>query len=55
MTPQKIFNDIDCTETQEWLEAFEAIVEREGAERAKFILQALKCPCPSLWRAVISS
>ncbi|MBP9216858.1 MAG: pyruvate dehydrogenase (acetyl-transferring), homodimeric type, partial [Agitococcus sp.] len=41
MNLQKIFNDIDCTETQEWLEAFEAIVEREGAERAKFILQAL--------------
>jgi pyruvate dehydrogenase E1 component len=41
MTPQKIFNDIDCTETQEWLEAFEAIVEREGTERAQFILQAV--------------
>jgi pyruvate dehydrogenase complex dehydrogenase (E1) component len=33
---------LTATETQEWLEAFEAIVEREGAERAKFILQALK-------------
>ena len=41
MTLQKIYNDVDPTETQEWLEAFEAIVEREGIDRAKFILQAL--------------
>ena len=41
MTQHKIYNDIDSLETQEWLDAFESIVEREGAERALFILQAL--------------
>ena len=41
MTQHKIYNDIDSVETQEWLEAFESVVEREGVERAKFLLQAL--------------
>ena len=41
MPTHKIYNDIDAIETQEWLDAFEAIVEREGADRAQFILQAL--------------
>ena len=41
MTLQHFYQDADATETQEWLEAFAAIVEREGAERAKFILQVL--------------
>ncbi len=41
MTLQNFYQDADATETQEWLEAFAAIVEREGAERAKFILQVL--------------
>jgi len=33
--------DIDQQETQEWLEALESILEREGAERAHFILEQL--------------
>ncbi|MFN3234504.1 MAG: pyruvate dehydrogenase (acetyl-transferring), homodimeric type [Gammaproteobacteria bacterium] len=31
-------HDIDALETQEWLAAFESLVEREGQDRAKFIL-----------------
>ena len=33
--------DVDPQETQEWLEALEAILQREGPERAHFILEAL--------------
>jgi hypothetical protein len=31
--------DLDPTETKEWHEAFDAIVENVGAERATFILR----------------
>jgi pyruvate dehydrogenase E1 component len=34
-------NDPDTLETQEWLEALEAVLEREGPERAHFLLEAL--------------
>ncbi len=37
----KYLQDIDTTETQEWLEAFEDVVEREGKERAEFLLTKL--------------
>ncbi len=33
--------DIDQQETQEWLEALESVFEREGVERAHFILEQL--------------
>ena len=33
--------DIDQQETQEWLEALESILEREGVDRAHFILEQL--------------
>jgi len=33
--------DLDPTETKEWLEAFDAILEAEGAERGTFILRKL--------------
>jgi len=33
--------DIDPQETQEWLEALEAVLEREGAERAHFLLEKM--------------
>ncbi|AXA33353.1 pyruvate dehydrogenase (acetyl-transferring), homodimeric type [Francisella adeliensis] len=33
--------DIDVLETQEWLEAFEDVVSREGADRAKFLFEQL--------------
>ena len=34
-------NDPDSLETQEWLDALEAILEREGAERAHYLLEKL--------------
>ena len=33
--------DLDPTETKEWLEAFDAVLEAEGAERGTFILRKL--------------
>jgi pyruvate dehydrogenase E1 component len=35
------YTDIDPQETREWLEALDAVIEREGAERAHFILEQL--------------
>ena len=34
-------SDIDAQETREWLDALEAVIEREGPERAHFLLEAL--------------
>jgi pyruvate dehydrogenase E1 component len=34
-------NDADSLETQEWLDALEAVLEREGPERAHFLLERL--------------
>ena len=34
-------NDPDSLETQEWLDALEAILEREGPERAHYLLEKL--------------
>jgi pyruvate dehydrogenase E1 component len=34
-------NDADTLETQEWLDALEAVIEREGADRAHFLLEKL--------------
>jgi pyruvate dehydrogenase E1 component len=33
--------DMDEVETREWLESLEAVIEREGPERAQFILETL--------------
>ena len=33
--------DIDAVETQEWLEALEAVLEQEGPERAHYLLERL--------------
>ena len=30
-------NDLDPQETQEWVEAMEAVIERDGHERAQYI------------------
>ncbi len=38
---QPAANDPDSLETQEWLDALEAVLEREGAERAHFLLEKL--------------
>jgi pyruvate dehydrogenase E1 component len=37
--PQRI--DMDEVETREWLEALEAVIEREGPQRAQYILERL--------------
>ena len=34
-------NDPDSLETQEWLDSLEAVLEREGPERAHFLLEKL--------------
>ncbi|MDT8382896.1 MAG: pyruvate dehydrogenase (acetyl-transferring), homodimeric type [Gammaproteobacteria bacterium] len=34
-------DDVDVTETQEWVEALAAVIENEGVERAHFILEQL--------------
>ena len=34
-------NDPDAIETQEWLDALEAVIEREGPERAHWLLEKL--------------
>ena len=33
--------DIDPEETQEWIESLESVLEREGPERAHFLLEKL--------------
>ena len=34
-------NDLDPQETQEWIESLESVLEREGSERAHFLLEKL--------------
>ena len=34
-------NDLDPIETDEWVEALEAVVENEGIERAHYLLERL--------------
>ncbi|MFZ9405811.1 MAG: pyruvate dehydrogenase (acetyl-transferring), homodimeric type [Burkholderiaceae bacterium] len=38
---QPAFTDPDALETQEWLDALEAVIDREGPERAHFLLETL--------------
>ena len=33
--------DVDPIETQEWLDALKAVLQKEGPERAHFLLEAL--------------
>ena len=40
MTTTKM-NDLDPQETLEWIEAMEAVIERDGFERAQFLLRRL--------------
>ncbi len=37
----KKLNDLDPQETHEWIEAIESVIERDGVERAQFILRQL--------------
>ena len=41
MSVERFYDDADPGETREWMEAFASVVEREGVERAKFLLQKL--------------
>lgn len=41
MSDERFYNDQDPEETREWLEAFASVVDREGAERALFLLEKL--------------
>jgi len=38
---ERFYNDEDSAETREWLEAFASVVEHEGVERARFLLEKL--------------
>jgi pyruvate dehydrogenase E1 component len=58
----KYYSDIDPEETQEWLDAFASLIEKEGPERAKHILKALiekarsaSVPVPSLTTPYVNS
>ncbi len=35
------YNDLDPQETREWLDALDGVLEREGAERAHYLIEAL--------------
>ncbi len=41
MQPAEKFEDTDALETQEWLDALDAVIEREGPERAHHLLERL--------------
>jgi pyruvate dehydrogenase E1 component len=41
MTQQSPFEDIDPTETQEWLESIDSVMRAQGPERAHFLLEKL--------------
>ena len=41
MDMKDISPDVDPQETREWLDALEAVLEREGPERAHYLLERL--------------
>ena len=41
MLPAEKFDDLDALETQEWLEALDAVIERQGVERAHYLIEEL--------------
>ena len=41
MAAEEKYNDLDPQETTEWLDALDAVLEREGPERAHFLLEQL--------------
>jgi pyruvate dehydrogenase E1 component len=41
MTPKSPYEDIDPTETQEWLESIDSVLRAQGPERAHFLLEKL--------------
>ena len=40
-TPQQPGRDLDTQETREWMDALSAVIEKEGPERAHFLLEQL--------------
>ncbi len=62
MASEKFYSDIDPIETQEWLDAFASLIDKEGPDRAKHILKALiekarshQVPIPSLTTPYVNS
>ena len=41
MQKRNFFDDIDPAETREWLDALESVIEREGPQRAAWLLDVL--------------
>ena len=41
MSLERFYDDLDPEETREWLEAFASVVEKEGTERALYLLEKL--------------
>ncbi|MDH3469213.1 MAG: pyruvate dehydrogenase (acetyl-transferring), homodimeric type, partial [Gammaproteobacteria bacterium] len=41
MVDERLSTDIDPIETKEWLDALTAVLDREGPERAHFLLEKL--------------
>jgi pyruvate dehydrogenase E1 component len=41
MSVERFYDDLDPDETREWLDAFASVVECEGSERAKYLLEKL--------------
>ncbi len=39
--PNQPVQDVDTQETREWMEALSAVIEKEGGERAHFLLEQL--------------
>ena len=39
--PNSVLSDLDAIETREWMDALSAVIEKEGGERAHFLLEQL--------------
>ena len=39
--PNHVLSDLDAIETREWMDALSAVIEKEGPERAHFLLEQL--------------
>ena len=52
--PNQNAPDLDTQETREWMDALSAVIEKEGGERAHFLLeQLLEARRVALARAVV--
>ena len=41
VNPNQPVQDMDAQETREWMDALSAVIEKEGGERAHFLLEQL--------------